>query len=161
MGIRKHAKPALIVAMAPVVVLGLAAQPAQAQSSTPPPITSYPGDPGLPGDPASWRTPEFQADNGLVTIGAEYAYAAGFAGGGMNIGLVDSGYYAGHEREHGNRYTPVVARGGQTEPTSGLWNPAFNDSHGTHVSGTVGATRDGVTDGTNMHGVAFNGNVYL
>lgn len=151
----------MIVGLAPVVVLSVAASPALAQPSPRPPITSYEGDPGRLGDPAGWRTPEFLSDNGLVSIGAEYAYAAGFAGGGMNIGLVDSGFYGGHQREHGNRFVPVVARGGRTEPTSGLWNPAFNDSHGTHVSGTVGATRDGVADPVNMHGVAFNGNVYL
>ena len=61
----------------------------------------------------------------------------------------------------------MVAQGGQTGPTPGFYDPAFNDSHGTHVSGTVGASRDGVGETqpggpeANMHGVAFNSNVYL
>jgi autotransporter-associated beta strand protein len=176
MSTAKHAKSALIAALTPMVVLGVAAQPAMAQAPAPPPIKSYVGDPGRLGDPASWRTPEFNRDIGLVSIGAEFAYAAGYAGGGMNIGLVDSGFFAGHVREHGSldtnyavgdRYFSVVAQGGETGPTPGFYDPAFNDTHGTHVSGTVGASRDGVGETqpggpeANMHGVAFNSNVYL
>ena len=33
---------------------------------SPPPIQSYAGDPGRLGDPASWRTPEFLRDNGMI-----------------------------------------------------------------------------------------------
>ena len=140
-------------------------------SEPPPPIESYVGDPGHLGDPASWRTPEFLRDNGMVSIGAEFAYAAGYSGTGENIGMVDSGTFAGHVREHGSldtnyavgdRFFSVVAQGGETGPTGGFYDPAFNDSHGTHVSGTIAASRDGVgetqPDGpaANMHGVAFN-----
>jgi autotransporter-associated beta strand protein len=173
----KHVKTARIAALASMVVaLGVVARPAMAQPSEPPPIKSYVGDPGRLGDPASWRTPEFNRDAGLVSIGAEFAYAAGYAGVGENIGIVDSGFFAGHVREHGSldtnyttgdRYFPVTAQGGATGPTPGFYDPAFNDSHGTHVSGTVAASRDGVgetqPDGpaANMHGVAFDSNVYL
>jgi autotransporter-associated beta strand protein len=168
----KHVKVALFAAL----IAGVMAQPALAQlSEPPPPIRSYAGDPGRAGDPASWRTPEFLRDNGMLSIGAEFAYAAGYSGTGMNIGIVDSGYYLGHMREHGSlatsyaigdRYFSVVAQGGETGPTPGYYDPAFNDSHGTHVSGTVGASRDGVGETTplgpvaNMHGVAFNSDVY-
>jgi autotransporter-associated beta strand protein len=159
-----------------VALACIGAQPALAQSAKPAPITSYEGDPGRPGDPASWRTPEFNRDAGLVSIGAEFAYAAGYSGTGMNIGIVDSGFFAGHVREHGSldtnyavgdRFFSVTAQGGETGPTPGFYDPAFNDSHGTHVSGTVAASRDGVgetqPDGpeANMHGVAFNSDVYL
>src|SRR3954452_13416739 len=99
---------------------GVAAAPASAQLSAPPaPIQSYAGDPGRVGDPASWRTPEFLRDNGMLSIGAEFAYAAGYSGTGMNIGIVDSGFFAGHMREHGSlstnyavgdRYHAVVAQ---------------------------------------------------
>ena len=89
----------------------------------------------------------------------------------MNIGIVDSGSFAGHMREHGSldtnytvgdRFFSVVAQGGDTGPTPGYYDPAFNDLHGTHVSGTVAASRDGVGEtqptgpDANMHGVAFN-----
>jgi hypothetical protein len=68
----------------------IACVPALAQLSVPPPqIQSHEGDPGTLGDPASWRTPEFLRDNGMISIGAEFAYAAGYAGTGMNIGIVD------------------------------------------------------------------------
>ncbi|MBO2449789.1 S8 family serine peptidase [Actinomadura barringtoniae] len=159
-----------------LVALCVVVHPAVAQTSGPAPITTYPGDPGRAGDPASWRTPEFNRDSGLVTIGAEYAYARGLAGGGMNIGIVDSGYYTGHVREHGSlatgykvpdRFHSVTASGGTTGPTPGDFDPAFNDSHGTHVSGTVAASRDGVGETTpdgpdaNMHGVAFNADAYI
>ena len=112
----------------------------------------------------------------MLSIGAEFAYAAGYSGTGMNVGIVDSGVFAGHMREHGSldtnyaigdRFFSVVAQGGDTGPTPGFYDPAFNDSHGTHVSGTVGASRDGVGETTpagpeaNMHGVAFNSDVYL
>jgi autotransporter-associated beta strand protein len=167
-------KTALIVALTAAV---MACVPALAQLSVPPPqIQSYEGDPGTLGDPASWRTPEFLRDNGMISIGAEFAYAAGYAGTGMNIGIVDSGFFAGHMREHGSlatdyaigdRYHSVEAQGGATGPTPGFYDQAFNDSHGTHVSGTVGASRDGVGETqptgpiANMHGVAFNADVYL
>jgi subtilase-type serine protease len=170
-------KRALLAALTSTVAVCVAAQPAPAQLSVPPaPIQTYAGDPGRPGDPASWRTPEFTRDNGMVSIGAEFAYAAGYSGTGMNIGIVDSGFFAGHMREHGSldtnytvgdRYFSVEAQGGETGPTPGFYDPAFNDSHGTHVSGTVGASRDGVGETTpagpeaNMHGVAFNSDVYV
>jgi autotransporter-associated beta strand protein len=162
--------------LAAVVTLAVAG-PAQAQLSTaPPPITTYAGDPGKAGDPASWRTPEFLRDNGMLSIGAEFAYAAGYGGAGASIGVVDSGVFEGHRREHGSldtnyaigdRYFGVVAEGGTTGPTSGFYNPAFNDLHGTHVTGTIGASRDGVGETTpagpdaNMHGVAFNADLYV
>lgn len=175
MPITKHVKAPLIAALAAAVVAPLVvAQPALAQPSEP--IESYVGDPGRLGDPASWRTPEFDRDAGLVSIGAEFAYAAGLSGAGANIGIVDSGVFAGHVREHGSldtnyavgdRYFSVKAQGGETGPTPGFYDPAFNDSHGTHVSGTVGASRDGVGETqpggpeANMHGVAFNSDVYV
>jgi subtilase-type serine protease len=161
--------------------MGVAAPPAVAQLSVPPaPIETYDGDPGRLGDPASWRTPEFLRDNGMLSISAEYAYAAGYAGQGENIGMVDSGTFAGHMREHGSkdtnyavgdRYHSVEAQGiGDAESTTpltgGFYNQAINDTHGTHVSGTIGASRDGVGETqptgpvANMHGVAFNIDLY-
>jgi subtilase-type serine protease len=99
----------------------------RAQLSVPPAaIQSYEGDPGRLGDPASWRTPEFLRDNGMLSLGAEFAYAAGYSGTSTNIGIVDSGFFAGHVREHGSldtnyaigdRYFSVDSEGGETGPT--------------------------------------------
>src|SRR5262245_15959148 len=167
----------LVAAPVALVMVALVAPSAPAQLSEPPsPIQTYVGDPGTLGDPASWRTPEFNRDVGLVSIGAEYAYAAGYAGAGTSIGVVDSGVFAGHMREHGSlatnyaigdRYFSVPAQGGNTGLTPGYFDQAFNDTHGTHVTGTVGASRDGVGETTpagpeaNMHGVAFNADVFV
>jgi autotransporter-associated beta strand protein len=173
----KRVKAGLTAALVPMAMACVAVQSAEAQLSVPPPaIRSYEGDPGRPGDPPSWRTPEFNRDAGMVSIGAEFAYAAGYAGAGMNIGIVDSGSFFGHVREHGSletnytvgdRFISVVAQGGDTGPTPGSYDPAINDLHGTHVSGTVAASRDGVGETqpagpvANMHGVAFNSDVYI
>lgn len=174
MATTRYVRTSLLVAVTSVAVLvpSVVSQSALAQAPKSAPVTSYDGDPGRIGDPASWRTPEFMRDAGLLAMGAEYAYAAGYSGTGVNIGIVDSGFFAGHVREHGSyatnyaigdRYHSVTSQGGYTGPTPGYYDPAFNDTHGTHVSGTVGASRDGVGDGTenNMHGVAFDADIYL
>ncbi len=120
-------------------------------------IESYPGDPGTLGNAASWRTPEFLRDWGLGAIGSEYAYAAGFSGAGMKLGMVDSGYFSAHPQLDPLRYSGVTVNG-----ISGAYNPAYNDRHGTHVAGTIAAGRDGSIGGTsNFHGVAFNSQVVV
>jgi hypothetical protein len=125
----KRVQGALCAALTATIAACALAPPATAQLSVPPaPITSYVGDPGQLGDPASWRTPEFLRDNGMLSIGAEFAYASGYSGNGTNIGIVDSGVFAGHVREHGSldtgysvgdRYHSVEAQGGDTGPTRG------------------------------------------
>ena len=131
-----------------LLLAGFAAAPAYS-------ITTYPGDPGQIGDPASWRTPEFLRSWGLRSMGAEFAYAAGYSGEGIRIGLVDSGFYFAHPDLPASRFTPVAVGA-----VSGTWNQAVNDSHGTSVSGLVGGARDGNAT-TNFHGVAFNASVYM
>lgn len=145
------------VARAAVCVLGsMLASGAGAQA--------YQGDPGLIGDPASWRTTEFLADWGLGAMKTEYAYAAGFTGKGIKLGVIDSGFDVRHTREFASdRFTALV-----TATSNGAYSNRAADGsllngdasvygfHGTHVAGTVGASRDGVGNAGNMHGVAFN-----
>lgn len=120
-------------------------------------LTTYIGDPGTFGNAASWRTPEFMRDWGLNAIGAEYAYAAGFSGAGVKVGVVDSGFFDLHPQLSSDRYHQVTVNG-----IAGSYNAAYNDTHGTHVSGTIGGGRDGSIGGTsNFHGVAFNANLYI
>jgi autotransporter-associated beta strand protein len=185
-----HFRKTRIAASLVTALAGLAAAPYTFGDTlvpvAPPPISSYPGDPGKLGDPASWRTPEFLRDWGLRALGAEHAYAAGFAGQKMNVGVVDSGYFAANPAntplipvgwlpEHADatgtndRWISVTADGGTTGPTPGFYNQTYNDTHGTHVSGTVGARRDGGTApldvtpaqpvASDMHGVSFDANV--
>ncbi|MFL1491174.1 autotransporter serine peptidase EprS [Pseudomonas antarctica] len=115
---------------------------------------------GLLGNPASWRSAEFQSDWGLGRMKADEAYAAGISGSRVKIGALDSGFDADHPQATKDRFHPVTATGtyvnGRPFSTTGALNPN-NDSHGTHVTGTMGAARDGV----GMHGVAYNAQVYV
>lgn len=117
-------------------------------------------EPGQPGNPASWRSAEYQSDWGLGRMKADEAYAAGISGKGVKIGALDSGFDANHPEASMDRFHPVTASGtyvdGSAFSTTGALNPN-NDSHGTHVTGTMGAARDGV----GMHGVAYNAQVYV
>jgi len=126
-------------------------------SVTPPPITSYPGDPGLPGDPASWRTPEFLNSWGILGIGSEYAYAAGYAGAGSTVAVIDSGVFLGQPEVA--RTQPITCQG-----TPGTYDAVLNEPagyHGTAMSGIVGALRDGNPDPLNLQGVAFNATMLM
>ncbi|VVM43281.1 Extracellular serine protease [Pseudomonas fluorescens] len=115
---------------------------------------------GQPGNAASWRSTEFQSDWGLGRMKADEAYAAGISGRGIKIGALDSGFDPNHPEAVKDRYHAVTASGtaadGSAFSTTGALNPN-NDSHGTHVTGTMGAARDGV----GMHGVAFNAAIYV
>ena len=117
-------------------------------------------EPGKPGDPASWRSTEFLRDWGLDRMQADQAYAAGITGKGVKIGALDSGFDAAHPEFAPDRYHPVQASGsyidGALFSIDGNVNPN-NDAHGTHVVGTMGAARDG----TGMHGVAYNAQIYV
>ncbi|MPQ82665.1 autotransporter domain-containing protein [Pseudomonas sp. MAFF 730085] len=115
---------------------------------------------GQPGNPASWRSAEFQSDWGLGRMKADEAYAAGITGNAVKIGALDSGFDADHPQASAARYHAVSATGtyvdGSAFSTTGALNPN-NDSHGTHVTGTMGAARDG----EGMHGVAYNAQIYV
>lgn len=132
-------------------------------------------EPGRLGDPSSWRTREFMNDWGLRAMKAEYAYALGITGKGIVMGAVDSGYDARNLQSPPSRFTPLL-----TSTSYGTYNPdpAYNDDaahvgyHGTHVTGTMAASRDGLANGTDgkgagavqpndMHGVAFNGQLVV
>lgn len=136
-------------------------------------------------DPASWRTPEYKADWGLEAMHAANAYAAGYTGLGVTVGVVDSGVYSAHPEFADGRVKPLTITGtfgsdgfyfmdgsgkpqnqspqpsffkaGDSYTAPGTYSPIYNDPHGTHVTGTIGASRDGV----GMQGVAFNANVYV
>ncbi|MGW8466621.1 autotransporter serine peptidase EprS [Pseudomonas sp. CLCA07] len=115
---------------------------------------------GQPGDAASWRSAEFQRDWGLARMQADQAYAAGITGKGVKVGELDSGFDATHPEFATDRYHAVTASGSYVDGTvfnvNGTLNPN-NDSHGTHVAGTIGASRDGF----GMHGVAYNAQLYV
>ncbi|WP_261247912.1 autotransporter serine protease, partial [Serratia ficaria] len=115
---------------------------------------------GKAGDPASWRTPEFQTGWGLGGMHADAAYAQGVNGAGVNIGILDSGFDSAHPEFDPARFHSVTASGndlnGAAFSVSGEKNDN-NDSHGTKVSGVIGASRDGA----GMHGVAYGADIYV
>lgn len=129
-------------------------------SSVPGPAQALYLETGKPGDPASWRSAEFQRDWGLARMQADQAYAAGITGKGVKIGALDSGFDSSHPEFAADRYHAVTASGSYVDGSAfnvdGTLN-TNNDSHGTHVAGTMGASRDG----SGMHGVAYNAQIYV
>ncbi|CAI1141877.1 autotransporter outer membrane beta-barrel domain-containing protein [Serratia quinivorans] len=127
---------------------------------------------GKPGDPASWRSNEFNAEWGLGAIHADQAYAAGYSGKGVKLGIFDQPVYAKHPefasqgkvinlvttgiREYTDPYIPVK-KGDvfRYDGTPSVDSDGTLGSHGTHVGGIAAGNRDG----GEMHGVAFNAQI--
>ena len=127
---------------------------------------------GRAGDPNSWRSAEFNADWGVGAINAQDAYAAGYSGKGVNLGIFDQPVYAQHPefsgankvvtlitsgiREYTDPYIPVKA--GDAFRYDGAPTVGYDGklgSHGTHVGGIAAGSRDGGP----MHGVAYNAQI--
>ncbi|WP_304342238.1 S8 family serine peptidase [Campylobacter ureolyticus] len=64
--------------------------------------------------------------------------------------------FIGKGSEQKDRNNKGEFKKGDKFKTSGDWIAGVNDSHGTHVGGTIGANRDG----SGMHGVAWEANLY-
>ncbi len=154
---------------------------------------SYPTDPGRvatsPADfaaaKASWETAEYKRSWGLTAQEASTAYALGYYGQGVTVGIMDSGFQTAHQEFQGGRFIPIVTQG--VYGTSGFryrhqrpqnpftaFRPFFmtgefnsgdangwNASHGTNMVGILGANRDGNPNAMNMHGFAFASTIAL
>ena len=72
----------------------LSAAPAAGRLIAEPATAAY-VEAGRPGDPASWRSAEYQQDWG-GRMRADQAYAAGIDGQGVKIGEMDSGFDPSH-----------------------------------------------------------------
>ncbi|MDI3438253.1 autotransporter outer membrane beta-barrel domain-containing protein [Erwinia sp. V90_4] len=108
---------------------------------------------GRPGVPDSWLTPEFSRQWGLRAINAQYAYARGYTGESITIGIFDESVFP--HPEFDGKLNKVDA--GDPYNFSGISDfPQFGDfifgDHGTHVAGIAAAARNG----QGMHGVAYN-----
>ncbi|CAA2157127.1 Extracellular serine protease [Methylobacterium brachiatum] len=107
---------------------------------------------------ADFDTPEYRADWGLAQINAATAYARGFTGAGVLVAVVDTGIDARHP-EFAGRVSSASADfyewNPSTSPPFAMPSIADRDGHGTHVSGTIGAARDGV----GMMGVAYQSTI--
>lgn len=124
---------------------------------------------------ASWAdADEFKSDWGLGAMNAQHAYAAGFSGRGIKLGAVDSGLLLSHQEFAGRAVKAVVVTGNYADDgaqhdnsrrewkagapfsTTGAKSPV-NDNHGSHVSGTIAAAKNGV----GMMGVAFDSDYHI
>lgn len=134
---------------------------------------------------ASWETDEYKADWGLTAMNASKAYALGFHGQDLAVGVMDSGALlqkhpdlAG-DRFHASSASSEYGSTGERYPQQsesqghgdyaagefatesgtidGNWIMGTNDSHGTHVTGTVGGNRDG----SEFHGVSWGSDVWV
>ncbi len=127
---------------------------------------------GKLGDAASWRSTEFKADWGLGAVRADTAYAAGYTGKGVKLGIFDQPVYAQHPefaspgkvvtvvtegiRQYTDPYIPVKAGDAfRYDGTPSLGSNGKLGNHGTHVGGIAAGNRDGGP----MHGVAFNAQI--
>ncbi|MHC8407508.1 autotransporter domain-containing protein [Pseudomonas sp. TMB3-21] len=127
---------------------------------------------GASGNPESWRSAEFNADWGLGAINAQHAYAEGYSGKGVKLGIFDQPVYAAHPeftgsqkvitlvtsgiREYTDPYIPVKA--GDAFRYDGSLSVGSNGKlgdHGTHVGGIAAGSRDG----NPMHGVAYGAQI--
>jgi autotransporter-associated beta strand protein len=178
----------------PLLVFG--GSPASAQLSQPEDCTqwSYPEDPGrvatspedLDAAKASWETPEYGSYTGdnpstpgtaidspwqLVAVNASTAYALGYCGQGVTLGMMDSGYRTTHEAFQTELIDPVTGEGvygtsgfgyrgatpanpftaGEPFTVAGDQGRTSDYSHGT---GMLGVT-SGMRDGRDQHGIAF------
>ena len=95
--------------------------------------------------PSSFVTPEFNANWGLGVINAQDAYALGFTGAGVKLGIADEAFQFTHPEFQGRIYSPTAF---PAFPLPGVKVP----EHGTHVMGLAAAARNGV----GMMGVAFD-----
>ncbi|HCR1107317.1 TPA: autotransporter outer membrane beta-barrel domain-containing protein [Klebsiella aerogenes] len=108
-------------------------------------------EPGMLGSPVSWKTAEFNRQRGLEAISAEYAYARGYTGKGVMIGVIDNAILS--HPEFAGKLTRLD-NGTYNFKYDKKDNMSFSD-HGTHVAGIAAAKRDGI----GMHGVAFDADI--
>lgn len=96
--------------------------------------------------PSSFYTPEYFANWGLKYTYATDAWALGYTGAGIKLGIADDRAQLSHPEFAGRTYWP--------DPVPPFPAPGYPDfpTHGTHVMGVAAAARNGV----GMVGVAFD-----
>lgn len=93
-------------------------------------------------------TPEYYANWGLAAINAKDAYALGYNGAGVKIGIADDAFQFTHPEFFGRVYSPNPY---PYFPIPGVEIP----SHGTHVMGLAAAGQNGF----GIMGVAYNASI--
>ncbi|MGB3287929.1 MAG: autotransporter domain-containing protein [Burkholderiaceae bacterium] len=104
---------------------------------------------------SDFRTAEYSRQEGLDLINAAEAYALGYTGAGVRVGIFDSGIDASHSEFRGGKIVGGYDFFSNTPYRDGVGGDY--DGHGSHVAGIIGALRDGV----GMHGVAFDSSLFI
>lgn len=188
---KTHGKPSKVAVVAVAVAAAMGATVASAAYVEPGFVAQNHAQ--LEQAKQSWETAEYKGDWGLAAMNASSAYALGYNGKGVAVGVMDSGallqkhpelsgdrFHASsadaHYGSNGQRYPQGDTNHGTGDYTAGSsatesgtidgnWISGTNDSHGTHVTGTVGGNRDGYVDPENssntFHGVAWGADVWV
>lgn len=97
-------------------------------------------------DAASFQTPEYYASTGLDLLNAADAYARGYTGKGITLGICDEYVLFSHPEFAGKKQSGYTNDGPAADYD---W---LAHGHGTHVAGIMAADKDN----TGMHGAAFD-----
>ena len=98
-----------------------------------------------------FQTPEYYASSGLDVINAASAYAKGYSGKGIILGVCDQPPNFLHPEFTCKNFAQMISDS-WIEPGVYDWSK-YN--HGTHVAGIMAAGRDDI----GMHGVAYNADI--
>ncbi|MHC1713605.1 MAG: S8 family serine peptidase [Solidesulfovibrio sp.] len=98
---------------------------------------------------ADFKTQEYYSSTGLQYINAAAAYALGYTGLGITVGIIDTPVLASHPELSGKVLGSLLPAG--YPPVD--WS---SEDHGTHVAGIMVAKSNGV----GMEGVAFDADLY-
>lgn len=132
---------------------GFTPPPAPLPTPTPSPTPSPTPAPGpTPTPTSSFQTAEYNRSTGPAQHGAITAWAAGYSGSGVTIGIVDSGIDT-DSPEFVGRIAPISRD--VVDPGRGLDNP--DDDHGTQVALTAAAARDNL----GIVGIAYTAGIAM
>lgn len=138
-------------------------QPPPPPVVTPPPPerpdpASFPADAGLTEAQETERSAiagsaEFTGQWSLSGIGAEYAYARGYTGDGVTVGIIDTGVDSDHQALSGKLHSRSAVASQSCPGGNCSFSPIRDTaSHGTAVGGVIAAAKLG----NRMHGVAYD-----
>ena len=95
-----------------------------------------------------FKTQEFKNSTGLDAIGADKAYALGYSGENVNVAMIDKDLPY-------NKHKDLL---GKVTLDEALFD--YSGNHPTHVAGIIAAKKSNNNDILNMHGVAYNANIF-
>lgn len=135
----------------------------------------------------SWETDEYKRNWGLKAMNASSAYALGYRGQGVKVGMMDSGFLTTHQELSGDRWHTVKTEGVYSQSGERYPQYAYKDEYGRPQSGDTGKYNKGDKfsvdgsfnpeyndnhgtgcagvyagnrDGVGMHGVAWGSEFY-